>query len=93
MKALQYLKEKYESENNVQYFAEPDLPMTTSLERICKYMQEYAESHTAAHTAALQERVKELEENLAYAIRAIKAVNSFGATRAIIDDLEKALKK
>lgn len=60
MEALQYLKEKYEKEGNAIYFREPDLPMSTSLERICKYMREYAESHTAAHTAALRENIATL---------------------------------
>lgn len=54
---------------------------------------EVVDKYTQAHTKGLRERVKELEENLVYAIRAIKAVNSFGATRTIIDDLEKVLKK
>jgi len=63
MEALQYLKEKYEKEGNAIYFREPDLPMSTSLERICKYMQEYAESHTQAHTERLREQLESETES------------------------------
>lgn len=59
-----------------------------------KYNEAYSSAAKyAEESVRLRERVKELEENLVYAIRAIKTVNSFGATRIIIDDLEKVLKK
>ena len=43
MTAEEYLKQNYKTKQNKHLFNEPDLPLNTSLERIYKWMEEYAE--------------------------------------------------
>lgn len=94
MEALQYLKDKYRSNDNSLYFSEPDLPLSTSLERICKYMQEYAESHTAAHTAGLREEIRQLQSDVAHnADKALEIAMERDALREGVKELEALMQE
>ena len=46
--ALKFLKDKYQNKNNKLYFDETDLPLKTSIDKITKYMAEFASQQKEA---------------------------------------------